>query len=273
MQRFFVEPSSIRNNSVELSREQAHQVRDVLRLKVGDDIIVLDNAGWEYSVRLSAIERNKAIGDVIEKRPATGEPGVHITLYQSMPAREKFELVLQKCTEIGVFEFVPVITQRSIVRGSSGTNRIARWRRIITEAAEQCERGRIPELREPVIFERAIKENQISNIKYQNCGSSCLQTQDAKLDCRLIASTSAARHLPAESGAKNLREALTAGGKAPTSIALFIGPEGGFTDEEVQVACENGIVPVSLGKRILRTETAGVVASALVLYELGEMGP
>jgi 16S rRNA (uracil1498-N3)-methyltransferase len=265
MQRFFVEPSNMSNDKIALSLEQAHQIRDVLRLKVGDDITVLDNMGWEYSVRLSSTERNKAVGDIIEKRPATGEPKVHITLFQAMPAHEKFELVLQKCTEVGVCEFVPVITQRSIVRGTTGQNKIVRWRRIITEASEQSGRGRIPELRQPIKFEAAIKENQISKIKYQNCGVNFSYINEKECDCWLIASTS--------SDAKVLREALTIAGKEASNIALFIGPEGGFTDEEVQIACENGILPVSLGKRILRTETAAVVASAIILYELGEMEP
>jgi 16S rRNA (uracil1498-N3)-methyltransferase len=221
MNRFFVAQNSIEGGKVVLTPGQARQIRDVLRLKVGDDIIVLDNVGWEYSVRLSAIERSKAVGDLIEKRSATGAPRVHITLFQAMPAHEKFELVLQKCTEVGVCEFVPVITQRSIVRGTTGQNKIVRWRRIITEAAEQSGRGRIPELRQPIKFEAAIKENQISKIKYQDCGVNFSY----------------------------------------------------INEKEVQIACENGILPVSLGKRILRTETAAVVASAIILYELGEMEP
>jgi 16S rRNA (uracil1498-N3)-methyltransferase len=266
MQRFFVEPSSIGNNRVPLSREQAHQIRDVLRLRPGDSIIVLDNAGWEYQVTLTAIRHEQVIGEIVQKRQASGEPKVHLTLYQSLLTRDKFEFVLQKCTEIGVCEFVPVITQRSIVRSRiPGRDKLDRWQKIITEAAEQCERGRIPELREPVNFEHAIKENQISKIKYQKCRINFSDTNEKEYDCRLIASTS--------SGAKNLHEALTSGSEKPTNIALFIGPEGGFTDDEVRLACENGIVPVSLGKRILRTETAAMITSALILYELGEIRP
>lgn len=225
-----------------LSRDQAHQIRDVLRLSVGDNIIILDNTGLEYLVRLSAVERDSVVGDVIEKRPATAEPRTHITLYQSMPAREKFEYILQKCTEVGVCEFVPVISQRSVVRGSAGQNRTARWRRIITEAAEQSGRGRLPELRDAVEFDKAV--HTIAGFE---------------------------RSIIAAVGAKGagLREVLHCGQVAPVRIALFVGPEGGFTDDEVCLACEKGAVAINLGNRTLRTETAAVVASALILYELG----
>jgi 16S rRNA (uracil1498-N3)-methyltransferase len=246
MQRFFVEPSSINNDKVVLSHPQAHQIRDVLRLKVGDGIIILDNAGWEYAVTLTEVTSRQTVGGIIEKRPATGEPRTHITLYQGMPAREKFEYILQKCTEVGVCEFVPVITQRSVVRGSAGQNRTARWRRIITEAAEQSGRGRIPELRDAVEFDKAV--HAIAG--FERC---------------IIAAV----------GAKGagLREVLHCGQAAPVRIAVFIGPEGGFTDDEIRLACEKGATPVWLGERILRTETAAIVTSALILYELGEMGP
>jgi len=246
MNRFFVAQENVSEGQVALAPEQAHQIRDVLRLKVGDNIIILDNTGLEYLVRLSAVERDSAVGDVIEKRPATGEPRTHITLYQSMPAREKFEYILQKCTEVGVCEFVPVITQRSVVRGSSGQDRTARWRRIITEAAEQSGRGRIPELREAVEFDKAVH------------AIACFE-----------------RCIIAAVGAKGagLREVLHCGPVAPVRIALFIGPEGGFTDDEIRLACAKGAAAINLGKRILRTETAAVVASALILHELGETGP
>lgn len=248
MDRFFVDESQVCGNQVVLVRQQAHQIRDVLRLRPGDSIIVLDNAGWEYQVTLTAIRHEQVIGEIVQKRPAGGEPKVHLTLYQTLLTRDKFEFVLQKCTEIGVCEFVPVITQRSIVCGQMpGREKFDRWQKIITEAAEQCERGRIPQLREATVFEKVISDTS------------------KKYDYRLIASTSP--------GAKNLHEALTSGSEKPTNIALFIGPEGGFTEDEVRLACDKGAAAVNLGKRILRTETAAIVASALILYELGEIRP
>jgi 16S rRNA (uracil1498-N3)-methyltransferase len=243
LHRFFVLPERIRDKEVVLA-EQAHQIRDVLRLKVGERVIVLDNEGWEYEVELTAVGRGEVRGKVVEKREATGEPGVRITLYQSLLAREKFELVLQKCTEVGVAGFVPVITERSVVRDSGiKASRLGRWRRIIQEAAEQSHRGRLPELAAPVKFEDALAGLD-------------------RFEVSLIAAPGARK--------KSLRACL-GGGKGAGSIALFIGPEGGFTEDEVGQACGNGAVAFSLGERILRTETAAVVASSVILYEMGEL--
>jgi 16S rRNA (uracil1498-N3)-methyltransferase len=158
LHRFFVLPEKIRDKEVVLT-EQAHQIRDVLRLKVGERIIVLDNEGWEYEAELIDVRKDKARGQVVEKREVTGEPEVRITLYQSLLAREKFEWVLQKCTEIGVAGFVPVVTERSVVRdGGIKASRLGRWRRIIQEAAEQSHRGRLPEMAGAVRFKDVLRE-------------------------------------------------------------------------------------------------------------------
>jgi len=241
LHRFFVLPERIQDKEVVLG-EQAHQIRDVLRLEVGERIIVLDNEGAEYEVELTEVRKDEARGQVVEEREATGEPRVRITLYQSILSREKFEWVLQKCTEVGVAGFVPVVTERSVVRDSGiKANRLRRWRRIIQEAAEQSHRGRLPELGTAVRFEDALKGLD-------------------GFDMSLIAS-------PGAKG-KSLRDCLKGPGTAGT-VALFVGPEGGFTDDEVRQVCGSGAIAFGLGKRILRTETAAVVASSVILYELG----
>ncbi|UCF43836.1 MAG: 16S rRNA (uracil(1498)-N(3))-methyltransferase [Planctomycetota bacterium] len=243
LHRFFVLPERIRGEEVVLA-EQAHQIRDVLRLKAGERIIVLDNKGREYEVELTEVRKDEARGQVVEEREATGEPGVRITLYQSLLAREKFEWVLQKCTEVGAARFVPVVTERSVVRDSGiKASRLGRWRRIIQEAGEQSHRGRLPELAAPVKFEDAVRGLE-------------------GFDMSLIAAPGA--------GNRSLGACL-GGGKGVGRIALFIGPEGGFTEDEVGQACGNGAMAFSLGKRILRTETAAVVASSVILYEMGEL--
>jgi len=242
MQRFFVSPEDIRGNEIVL-RKQAHQIRDVLRLKEGEYITLLDNEGWEYEVSLTKVGRNEIKGEVIEKRKAKGQPRVKITLYQAMTAREKFEWVLQKCTEVGVVKFVPVITERSIVRDCKiKQNKMERWRQIIQEAAEQSHQGRMPDISPPVTFEKAIE-------KIDGYG------------CKLIASPAAE--------SSNLRNCLK--GFNCGEAALFVGPEGGFTKDEIKMCVEKGARAFSLGERILRTETAAVVASALILYESGEL--
>ena len=162
--------------------------------------------------------------------------------------RDKFEWVLQKCTEVGVGRFVPMITERSVVRDGESVagGKLERWRRILTEAAEQSGRGRVPELAAPVESDKGMAELE-------------------GFARSLIASTEAQ-----DSGLENcLRGCSRIGG---VSIALFVGPEGGFTEDELERGRASGAIPFSLGERILRTETAAVVASSLILYELGEMG-
>jgi 16S rRNA (uracil1498-N3)-methyltransferase len=243
--RFFVTPSSFEGEQVRLSREQAHQIYQVLRLGAGDTIVVLDDRGMEYDVTLTTVGSKEAVGRVIGSRQAAGEPKAQLTLFQSLLIREKFEWVLQKGTEIGVAQFVPVLTGRGLVRTKQiEDNKLDRWHRIVTEAAEQSHRGRIPRIEPIVPFDEAFT--------------------------RFIGF---ARLLIAAPGAEtmSLREALHGVAGSDASIALMIGPEGGFTEEEVALAREKGAIAVGLGPRILRTETAAVVACALVLYELGEM--
>jgi len=249
MNRFFVSTSDFHDEQVVLGKRQAHQIRNVLRMNKGDRVIVLDNTGYEYEAVLTEIEKDGVLGRIEQKRPAAGEPQVRLTLYQSLLSRDKFELVLQKCTEVGVSRFVPVITQRSLVRGADTVtpNKLARWQRIITEAAEQSHRGRIPELDLPIEFEEAVSSL-------------------ADHDLSLIAS-------PDEHNT-TLRKALHKSNRTrPQTVALFIGPEGGFTDQELKLVCDAGTTPVSLGQRILRTETAAVVTTALILYELENANP
>jgi 16S rRNA (uracil1498-N3)-methyltransferase len=155
--------------------------------------------------------------------------------------------VLQKCTEVGVRRFVPVITERTIVRDDHAfrEGRLDRWVRILTEAAEQCQRGLIPELRAPVRFDRVLTDPEGGELRLVGC--------------------------PRPEG-KSLA-GLLARGEGLKAVALFIGPEAGFSDREMEAACAAGWAPFSLGRRILRTETAAVVASALVLHQLGQMEP
>ena len=245
LHRFFVNRQCFHDSKVVITDQQAHQILRVLRLRAGDHIIVLDNEGWEYEVVLSDIVKNQIKCDIIDKRRAKGEPQTKITLYQSMLAREKFEWMLQKCTEVGVCRFIPVITQRSLVRKSDtvGPAKLERWQRIITEAAEQSHRGLIPEINGPIGFKECI-------------------SRLSEFDLALIASL--------DEDSKPLGKCLEECGK-PKNVALMIGSEGGFTDDEIRLACENGASAISLGPRVLRTETAAMVASALVLYELGQM--
>jgi 16S rRNA (uracil1498-N3)-methyltransferase len=245
--RFFIPASSFAGEQVRLSREQAYQIAHVLRLKVGDTVTVLDGRGQEYDVTLTAVSSSETVGQIAGQRRAAGEPGVEVTLFQSLLARDKFEWVLQKATEVGVAQVVPVLTERSLVRVKrQESSKLDRWRRILTEAAEQSHRGRIPRLEQVCTFPEAIARLR----DFDRC---------------LIAA-------PFHEAAA-LRSTLRGLAGPEASIALLVGPEGGFTPAELTLARTRGAVPISLGPRVLRTETAAVVAAALVLYELGEMGP
>ena len=237
---FFISPTQIDDNQAIITDPIAHQIRNVLRMEVGQYIMVLDNSGWEYEVELVHIERGQVIGKVVEKRPSPHEPRTHLTLYQSLMKRDKFEFVLQKVTEIGVSRIVPVVSQRSLVQTADlKANKEARWQRILTEAAEQSQRGRIPELKPPIKFSEAVTQlpdYQLSLIAYENGG------------------------LPVK--------AAVSQPSPVTTVALFIGPEGGYDPGEIHLAQQHGAILISLGPRILRAETAALIAPALILYEL-----
>lgn len=246
MHRFFVDPQQIKQQRVYLAPDQAHQVRNVLRLQPGEAIIVLDNQGWEMEAELTLVDRQEVVAAIVSRSAAPGEPRLRLTLYQSMLKRDKFEWVLQKGTELGISRFVPVITRRSLVRDAAALkpSKQARWEKILQEAAEQCGRGRIPQLVAPLSFAEAVDEAV-------GAGPALIawEAGDVSLD-------------------KVLSSAQP---KITSSLALFIGPEGGFDDVEVEQAVAVDARPFSLGPRILRTETAAIVAAALVMYEAGEL--
>ncbi|MDP6513222.1 MAG: 16S rRNA (uracil(1498)-N(3))-methyltransferase [SAR202 cluster bacterium] len=247
MHRFFVPPESILDGKAILSGDQAHQIARVLRQAPGDGIILLDNTGHEYDVTLTAVSPKLVEGDVTGRRLGLGEPDVKITLYQAMLKSDRFELVLQKCAELGVSTFVPIITERTVVRASEGqraSSRLDRWRRILIEAAEQSRRARIPVVAPPISFEAAVQSQpSLAVMPWE------------------------------EDRSTNLRDVISESeveGLDRSEVSIIIGPEGGFTAEEADLARRHGVQTVSLGRRILRAETAAIAAVAAVIYELGE---
>jgi len=244
MDRFFVNPSALADDKVVFSDEQAHQIRSVLRKKAGNKVIVLDNTGLEYEVELAEVTHGEVTGIVLDKKKADGEPQAELTIYQSLLTRQKFEWVLQKCTEIGVCRFVPVVCRRSLVQSSKTIKpaKMNRWQKILKESAEQCARGCIPKLLNPKTFKDAVEHTD-------------------RYDCKLIA--------VAGGKGRDLRQVVRRFDEI-TKAAIFIGPEGGFTTDEIDTAKQAGFETVTFGKRVLRTETAAIVSSALFLYELGQ---
>lgn len=232
MHHFFVQ--DIQQDRAYFSAEQSHQISRVLRLAVGERLVVLDNAGWQYAAELAEVGR-RATAVLHHKSPAANEPALHLTLYQALLKRDNFEWALQKGTEIGVSRFVPLLTARTVAQPP---HKPERWERILTEAAEQCRRGRIPDLAAPLRLTDAWGEA-------------------AQADIPL---------LPWE-GAGSLTVKAALAGKQPRSVALFVGPEGGWAKEEVENGRSHGIIPVTLGPRILRAETAAIVSAALIMAE------
>ncbi len=251
MHRFFIPPAWISKNEVEISHPVAHQIDRVLRLRAGQHVIVLDNQGSEFEVELFEVGP-LARGKIIDQRAAAGEPGCKLSLYLGLTQREKFEWMLQKCTEVGACIFVPMTTSRTLVSaGHPGEidhrgRKQERWERIVQEAAEQSGRGLIPQIRPAAGFREALLAARSEN------------------DLVLIPFEGERTHRISDVIQENF------GRRKITSIALFIGPEGGFTDEEIREGVENGGLAVTLGRRILRMETAAVVAAAIALNSLGE---
>ena len=257
MHRFFIPPEWIDEDRVSITGWLVHQLRDVLRLKAKDHILVLDNSGWEHEVELKRIAAERVGGKIIGKRLSRTEPRARIALYQALLKGSKFEFVLQKCTELGVAAFVPTICDRCVVGNlaTATSGKIMRWKRIVQEAAEQSGRGRLPLLHSPLLLRQACEQaSGLSLMPWEQEKSIGLR---AALKEQAFAGSSAL----AEGQISNL-----------PVLNLFIGPEGGFSDSEVKSALAYGIRPVSLGNRILRAETAAIAAVTAVLYEYGDLG-
>jgi len=244
MNRFFLTPNDFKNDIVHFPPNFAHQILHVLRLGDGDQVEVLNNQGWVFQVRLIIEAGNPQVtGKVLESAKALTEPEAELALCFGLSSRDKVELILQKGTEVGVSAFYPFVSSRTLVQSIDlSPNKMTRWERIIREAAEQSHRGKIPELKPPMDYAACITETAHTH------SLSLLAWEEAS---------------PVD---ETICHGLTF--LQRRTIALFIGPEGGFTHDEVKLAKEKGCRLVSLGPRILRMETAAIVLPALVLYEL-----
>lgn len=239
--RFFVDPALLAQDEVRITDAQlVHQLSRVLRLGPGDQILLLDGAGQACQVALTALGRHEIQGTVVRRGPASGEPPVAIQMYLALIRPERFEWALQKCVEVGASQIIPVQFARSQGADRADPRRLERWQRIGREAAEQACRGILPVISAPVSFAEA-----------------CEQASSMALPLILWEGT-----------APSLRSRLAALTTAPASCAIMAGPEGGITPAELTAASERGIMPASLGPRILRAETAPVIAAGAICYHL-----
>lgn len=247
MTRFFISPDQIKDITVILRGKDRHHLVNVLRKGPDDEIAVLNGKGEEYLVRITGVTADQVYGEIVKKVERQTEPQVKITLVQSLPKADKFEWILQKNTELGVSRFQPVFSERSNIKLNQATQdrKLERWNKIIQEAAEQSGRQIIPVL-EPI--------RRWSEL-LADCSDSGLV---------LMAWEGAA--------GQSLKEVLESQLVIPKSVTVLIGPEGGFSLQEVEEAKEKGAIPVTLGPRILRTETAGLVVASALLYHFGDLG-
>lgn len=249
MHRFFVPAEDVSHGQIGFSADQSRQMASVLRLRPGDQIVALDNAGWVYDVELTEVSPKTTRGVVRNRRLARNEPRTKLTLYPALLKSDKLEFVFQKCTELGASGFVPIIAARCNVGSIVPESRRLRWERIIVEAAEQSERERLPQLMPAMLFAQAceyVRGRGISFVAWERGERPSLRA--------VIASRADVR-----------------AGARPFSLNLFLGPEGGFTEEEINLAVSYGVVPVSLGPRILRAETAAIVGTTLVMAGTGDL--
>ena len=247
MHRFLVSPDNIQGNKITIEGDDFKHLHQVLRLKPGDRINVFDGSGTEYEANIFSIGKSSAIAEIKATVKSETEPEVRVTLFQGLPKGEKMDLIIQKGVELGVHRIFPVITNRTVVKlnKKDSIKKTERWQRISREAAKQCRRTYVPEVTEPVTFDEAlIKANTFSRalFLYENEEKKCLKET---LKCYNI---------------NKIKD-----------IALFVGPEGGFTSQEVENCKNLGYNIVGLGKRILRAETASISVLSIIMYEMGEL--
>ncbi len=265
MHRFFVSPELLKETNIDvpLPKELAHQVRDVIRLDVGEQLLLLDNSGDE--ILATVAKTNKATVEVhlLERRPGRSEPAIRIILCPGLLKSTRFEWILEKGTELGVSVFSPIICRRSMAGlEDTGSSKIQRWQRIIQEAAEQSGRSRLPDLlpiRPLVDALNDISPGALAIMPWEEEHS--LTLHDA-----LNSSIRSTGDVGATLAVARSMEPQTL--QSLSTIVLFIGPEGGLMAEEVALAQRHGVQIVTLGTRILRAETAALVTVANVMYEL-----
>lgn len=257
MPRLFL-PISDESKLINVTGEKAHYLTKVLRCREGDTIEVLDGKGKSFQCVIRGLSRKEVKAEIISIQPYDTESPLNLVLLQGLLKGEKMELIIQKTTELGIKEIYPVITERSQVRE---TGKILRWRKIAEDASRQSGRTVIPLIHEPVEYTDALF---MINEEYKKF----LITTDSE-----VMNYNLKGFIFWERGGITLKEALSKISSPlhcdiPLPIYLLIGPEGGFTVEEVRQAEESGLVAVSLGKRILRAETAAIVSTALIQFSL-----
>lgn len=245
MHRFFAEPGQIGEKEIVITGADVNHIRNVLRMRADEEVLIADGQGAEYRCKLTDLGENEVRAQILWKLDGNAELASAVTLFQGLPKSDKMDLIVQKCVELGVDRIVPVSTKRAVVKldAKKEQTRLKRWNTISESAAKQSGRGVIPEVSGVMSFEKALEEAK-------------------KLDVLLI---------PYER-AEHMAETRRVMGeiRPGQSVGIFIGPEGGFEESEVEEAVAAGAQAITLGRRILRTETAGLAVMAMLGYLLEE---
>lgn len=239
MPKFFTKPEYIHETTLQITGEDVAHISKVLRMQPGSRLTVCDGAGTDYTVSITSVAKDAVQAAILEKHACGAEPHVQITLFQALPKQGKMEYIIQKNTELGISRLVPVYTRRCVVKPSDKTER---WAKIAEAAAKQSGRGIIPAIAPVMPFEAALLEMRKADL--------ALMPYEGETEARLKPLLKQHR---------------------PATISIFIGPEGGFDPSEIQAARRAGIATVTLGKRILRTETAAAAVIPIMMYEYEEL--
>lgn len=249
MQKYFIAPAQFGETVVEITGQDAHHLKNVMRAKSGTQFVVSDGETREALVELDSFEEQLVKARIVEMREFDREPSFSVVIAQSLPKGDKMELIIQKCTEIGAAGFVPFVSDRTVVQydAKKEAKRIERWGKIAKEAAEQSHRNVVPTI-DPCLTWKQL----LSHVSQYDLVLFCYEDERGRM----------------------LRDVVQpyAASSQQAKVLIIVGPEGGFSSREVEEMAAAGAQCVGLGRRILRAETAGMLALACVLYETGEMG-
>lgn len=246
MNHFFARGIFEKNGLIRISGDDVNHIKNVLRMKPGDELLISDGEGMDYHCSISAFETDDVLCRVIDTESSCTEPTVKFYLFQGLPKSDKLEHIIQKSVELGIYEIVPVEMTRSVVKYDAKKQKVKqeRWQKIAEGAAKQSHRGIVPEVKSPLGMKQALeyaKDNlDLILIPYENFKN--------------MAST------------KEVLRSIKPGMK----VGFFVGPEGGFDPTEVKAAEESGAVLISLGNRILRTETAPLMLLSVLMFQMEE---
>jgi len=245
MHRFFADPARIGEKEISLTGTDVNHIRNVLRMRPGEEILISDGQGKDYRCILEEIWEDEVRARIAWVLQGNAELPASVTLYQGLPKGDKLELIIQKCVELGVSRIVPVATKRAVVKldAKKEQSKLKRWAGISESAAKQSGRGVIPEVAGVKRFSEAVREAEGLDV--------CLIPYELAEDMA------------------HTREVLSSI-RPGMSVGIFIGPEGGFEESEVEEAMAAGAKPITLGRRILRTETAGMAVMSVLSYLLEE---